>query len=179
MIHLISKDYYLKHKTSGELKKFIIKKNTKFPNIVNQFFLDSHGDCFIYLQELGFVIAPRDSRITEDIILEELDTSCWYIEKYDIPLKMTKNYIYSFPNIDIYNNSPGKEWLQDYQGFIRIWNTLTSEDFIIYKTRPSAIYDKSKSYICKLIPGNEIKFPINIKKANEMNSFIKDVIQWI
>ena len=175
-IHIVSKEYYLKHRTSGKLKKILIPK-LKFPNISNQFYMTSGGICFIYLQELGFLLVPEDSGLSEDILLCDVDSSNWYIEKYSSPdIKFTLNYIRAFPDILIYNT---KEWIQDYSGWLRVWNILSGEDFIFYKTSPSRVYNNQNSYICKLVTGSEVKFPIDIYKAKEFNNLMKDILEWI
>lgn len=177
-IHIVSKEYYLKHKTLGKLKKILIPK-LKFPNIRHQFYMTTTGTCFIYLQELGFLLVPEDSGLSEDVLLRDVDSREWYIEKYSNPdIKFTLNYIRAFPDVSIRNT---KEWIQDYSGWLRVWNTLTHEDFIFYKTAPSEIYNNTnqKSYICKLVTGSEVKFPIDVYKAKEFNNLMKDILEWI
>lgn len=175
-IHIVSKEYYFKHRTPGKLKKILIPK-LKFPNIRNQFYMTSSGICFIYIQNLGFLLVPEDSGIGEDILLCDVDSSKWYIEKYSNPdIKFTLNYIRAFPDVLIYNT---KEWIQDYSGWLRVWNILSGEDFIFYKTAPSEIYTNQNSYICKLVTGSKVEFPIDIYKAKEFNNLMKDILEWI
>lgn len=172
-IHIISKDFYLKHRTTNKLRKILIPR-LKFPNISNQFFMTAKGDCFIYIQNLGFLLVPEKSGLDEKILLHDVDSENWYIEKYSNPdVYLTKNYLNAFPNIEIYNT---KEWIRDYIGWLRVWNTFTGEDFVFYKTEVKNYYQNS--YICKLVTGDKVMFPINIYKANEFNNLMKDILEW-
>ena len=175
-IHLISKDYYSLHRGKG-FKKILVPY-IKFPNVKNQFFMTSGGECFMYLQNLGFLITNEDSTLDSGVLSLDLDSSMWYLEKYNQSSTITKNYVNAFPDIDIYNTN-GRDWLVNYEGWLRVWNTFTLEDFIFYKTAPSAIYGAKNSYLCKLVTGFKVKFPIDIYKAKEFNNLMKDILEWI
>lgn len=183
MIHIVSKEYYLKNRCQGEMEKIVIE--SQFFPIRHKFFMKD-GFCFIYLMELGFLVVPKDSGFTKDILNEPISRSEWFMEKYDKPLNLTKNYINSFPNVTIYENF-NSEWINEYCGYVRIWNTLTNEEYIFYK-QPikncgKIVYgcttNSPKSYICKLAIGDEVKFPIDLTYANEFNMYIKNIIEWI
>lgn len=179
MIHVISKEYYLKHKTQGEMRKILIESQ-KFPLKYNKFYMKD-GICFIYLMNLGFLIVPKDSNFTEDILNEEISKSEWYIEKFEKPHHLTKNYINSFPSFWLYEK-PGFEWFFSYEGYIRVWNTLISEDYIFYKNTANSYKccsSNPKSYFCRFVIGDKVKFPIDLNKSYEFNNFMKDIIEWI
>ena len=128
---------------------------------------------------LGFLIVPKDSNFTEDILNEEISKSEWYIEKFEKPLNLTKNYINSFPSFWIYEK-PGFEWFSNYEGYIRVWNTLISEDYIFYKNIVNDNFSSyPKSYCCRFVSGDKVKFPIDLNKSYEFNNFMKDIIEWI
>ena len=180
MIHIISKDYYLRNKYPGEMIKIVIDSQN-FP-VHNKYFMKD-DICFIYLSEIGFLIVPKDSGFTGDILNEEICKSDWYIEKYDKPLNLTKNYINSFPDITLYE-TPRTEWISEYTGYLRVWNIVTNEDFIFYKKSVTNSYNcargsNPKSYICKLAIGEGVKFPIDINYVIEFNMFIKNILEWI
>lgn len=180
MIHLISKDYYLAHRGNGELKKILVPE-AKFPNISSQFFMTDSGECFMYLQVLGVLVVSGDSKLDETVLTEELNGSRWFIEKYDNPdSKLTTNYINAFPEITIYYN-PNLYWLGDYNGWIRVWNTLSKEDFIFYKTSHNqyTLHSNPKSYMCRIVTGSKAKFPIDLEKVKEYNILIKDILEWM
>ena len=80
MIHIVSKEYYLKNRYQGEFEKIIIDSQV-FP-IRHKFFMKD-SICFIYLMELGFLVVPKDSGFTKDILNEEISKSEWSIEKYE------------------------------------------------------------------------------------------------
>lgn len=178
MIHIISREYYLKHKYNGKFKKILIESQT-FP--IKNKYLMKDGICFIYLMDLGFLIVPESSGFDKSILNEEISKSEWYIEKYEKPLNLTKNYINSFVDIKITETQRNK-WIFDYCGYIRVWNILTSEDFIFYFKTDKKHYPTSaptsNSYICKLVIGDKVKFPIDINYVEEFNNFIKDIIEW-
>ena len=83
MIHIISKEYYLKNKSDAPMEKIIIDSQ-KFP-IHHKFFMKD-GVCFVYLMDLGFLIVPKGSGFTKDILNEEIGKSEWCVEKYEKPL---------------------------------------------------------------------------------------------
>ena len=135
------------------------------------------GICFAYLKELGFLIVPEDSEFDQRILEENVDFSYWSVEKYNKTRDITKNFINAHPLTVVYENT-NNEWLTDYSGYIRLWNSYTGEDYIIYKTEPIFRYNNNpKSYLCRLVLGS--KFPINLKEVNEFNNLIIDILEWI
>ena len=173
MIHIISEKFFIEHK-SDKLKKIIIEE-AKFININSKFFMKD-GICFIYLKELGFLIVPENSELDQHILEEDVDFSCWFIEKYNKSRDITKNFINAHPHTLVYENTDN-EWLTNYSGYIRLWNTYTKEDFIIYKSEPVMKFNNNpKSYLCRFVLGS--KFPINLKEVNELNNLIIDVLEW-
>lgn len=179
MIHIISKEYYLKNKSDTPMEKIIIDSQ-KFP-IHHKFFMKD-GVCFVYLMDLGFLIVPKGSGFTKDILNEEIGKSEWCVEKYEKPLNLTKNYINSFPTINIYE-TPWNSWINKYSGYLRVWNIITGEDYIFYKSyvpeERFLVINNPKSYMCKLAIGDKVKFPIDINYSREFNMFIKNILEWI
>lgn len=176
MIHIVSKEYYLKNKTKGKMKKIIVERST-FQFRHNFFMKD--GICFIYMFELGFLIVPEDSGFTEDILKE--DVSKWYVEKYEKTANLTKNYKNAYPTISIYLTERN-EWVFDYDGYLRVWNNYTSESFIFLKLTEDDKFlsncSNPKSYICRLVTGDKVSFPIDFNKALEFNMLIKIILEW-
>ena len=158
------------------MKKIVIEK-IKFP-IKHNFFMKD-GICFIYLLELGFLIVPEDSGFTEDILKENIST--WYVEKYDKTTNLTKNYKNAFPTVSIYSNS-NNDWIFNQDGYIRVWNNYTSESFIFLISIGSGWNcncSNPKSYICRIITGDKVSFPIDYNKSSEFNMLIKSILEWI
>ena len=184
MIHIISKEYYLKNLGESKLKKILVSP-ARFPNIYNRFFMTDNNVCFLYLFEQGFLIVPEDSGLDGSILGETLDGDGWHIEKIERPLNLTKNYINSFSSIWIHNTGKQKtSWVKDYTGYIRVWNDFTKESFTFYKTTPgNSVYpikdSNSNSYSCRIVTGDKIEFPIDLIKENEFNKFIKDILEWM
>ena len=159
------------------MKKIVIEKS-KFP-IKHNFFMKD-GICFIYLLELGFLIVPEDSGFTEDILKE--DISKWYVEKYDKTTNLTKNYKNAFPTVSIYSiSNSNNDWIFNQDGYIRVWNNYTSESFIFLISISENRYlsNYPKSYICRIITGDKVSFPIDYNKALEFNMLIKIILEWI
>lgn len=174
MIHIISKDYYLKH-LSGKTRSIIIK-SIRFPNIKNKFFMTDDGTCFAYLQDLGILLVPEDSNLSGSVLIEPLDSENWYIEKYNSTNKLTINFINSFPKIDL---KLVEHWIGKYSGFLRVWNKFTGEDFIFYfKPVKIGIWNNSNSYLCRLVEEPYVKFPIDLQKAREFSYLIRDILEW-
>ena len=63
------------------------------------------GICFIYLKELGFLIVPENSGLDQHILEEDVDFSCWSIEKYNKSRDITKNFINAHPHTLVYENT--------------------------------------------------------------------------